>query len=147
MEDGAIHFSESLFNSHLSFRPLVHALKKNIREGGPGMQKLYGQVVEQFEKYPELMSTIHDHSLLFKHAELIEELLSSVFPPTSAIVIHGVSLPFKYQTVYASPLFRTLLLKPGTNEISIPQGEVGDSLNREKLHFAYGLILKKIPGL
>ncbi len=143
MEDGVIHFSESLFNSHLSFRPLVNALKKNIKDGNPGMQKLYGQVVQQFEQHSELMEPISDLSVLIPHAELIEELLSAVFPPTSAYLIYGISLPFKNTTVYASPLFKQILLKPGTNEINIPANEAGNELNIDKLQFAYGLILKK----
>lgn len=142
MEDGAIHFSDSLFNSHLSFRPLVNALKKNIEEGNPGMQKLYGQVVLQFEKHPELMGTISDLSLLKQHSELIQELLSAVFPPTTANFMYGVSLPFKNTVVYASPLFKRLLQNE-TNEITVPGSETGDMINREKLHFAYGLVLKK----
>ena len=35
------------------------------------------------------------------------------------------------------------MLKPGTNEINVPEGQIGINLNQEKLHFAYGLILKK----
>ena len=30
MQDGTIHFNESLFNSSLSFKPLVNALKKKL---------------------------------------------------------------------------------------------------------------------
>jgi len=146
MQDGAYHFSESLFNSHLSFRPLVNALKKNITEGNPGMQKLYGNVVKEFESHPELMGAINDLSIIQPHTELIQELLSAVFPPTTANYMYGVSLPFKYQAVYASPLFKTLLLKPGTNEIQIPGSDINDNLNRERLHFAYGLVLKKYLG-
>lgn len=146
MQDGTIHFDEAVFNSSLSFRPLVNALKKNISGGNPGMQKMYGQVISQFESYPELMETITDLSILERHAELIQELLSAVFPPTSANYMHGVSLPFNYHTIYGSPLFQRLLLKPGTHEINIPAGEVGDTINREKLHFAYRLILKKYLG-
>src|SRR5687768_13527604 len=131
MEDGAIHFSESLFNSHLSFRPLVSALKKNIGEENPGMQKLYGQVVAAFEQHPELLGTISDLSVLEPHTELIQALLSAVHPPTT-YYMYGVALPFKNTIVYASPGFKKLLLKPGTNEINIPTNEIGDTLNREK---------------
>ena len=146
MEDGAIHFSESLFNSQLSFRPLVNALKKNIAEGNPGMQKLYGQVVQQFEQHPGLMGPISDLSSLMPYAELIQELLSAVFPPTTANQMYGASLPFKNIAVYASHLFKDLLLKPDSNEIHIPENEISETLNREKLHFAYGLVLKKYLG-
>jgi hypothetical protein len=146
MQDGVLHFSESFLNSHLSFRPLVKALKKNIAEGNPGMQKLYGQVVKEFESHPELMDTINELSILQPHAELIQELLSAVFPPTTANYMYGIALPFKNQAVYASPLFKTLLLKPGTNEINIPDNQASEHLKKEELHFAYSLILKKYLG-
>ncbi len=143
MQEGALDFSESLFNSHLSFRPLVNALKKNITEGNPGMQKLYGKVVLEFESHPELMGTITDLSILEPYSELIQELLSAVFPPTTANYMYGVSIPFKNQTVYASPLFKNLLLKPGTQEMQIPENDINQLLNWERLHFAYGVVLKK----
>jgi hypothetical protein len=146
MQDGALHVSESLFNSILSFRPLVIALKKNITEGNPGMQKLYGNVVKEFESHPELMCPIKDLSIIKPHTELIQELLSAVFPPTTANYMYGVSIPFKYQSIYVSPRFKSELLKPGTHEINIPENDTGDNQNLVKLHFAYGLILKKYLG-
>ncbi len=146
MQEGALLFDESLFNSNLSFCPLVRALKKNIAEGNPGMKKLYGHVVEEFESHPELMDIITDMDVLLPHTELIEALLSSVFPPTTANYMYGASLPFKNQAVYASPRFSSML-KPGTNEINVPPGQVGIDLNEEKLQFAYGLILKKYLGV
>ena len=146
MQDGALLFDEKLFNAYLSFQPLVMALKKNIEEGNPGMKKLYGQVVEEFESHPELMTTITDLSILDSHSELIEELLSAVFPPTTANYMYGVAIPFKHQAVYTSPLFKTML-KPGTNEIDVPESQAGINLGQEKLHFAYGLLLKKYLGV
>jgi hypothetical protein len=146
MQDGTLLFSESLFNSHLSFKPLVTALKKNIKEGNPGMQKLYGSVVKEFESHPELMGTITDLSIINPHTELIQELLSAVFPPTTANYMYGVSIPFKNQTIYASPLFKSLLLNSNTQEMQIPGSEINELLNRERLHFAYGLVLKKYLG-
>lgn len=145
MQDGVFIYNESHIRSHLSFCPLVKALKKNIEEGNPGMKKLYGRVVKEFEQHPELMSTITDLDKLLPHSELIEELLSAVFPPTTANFMYGVSIPFKQQAVYASPRFKTML-KPGTNEIHVPEGEVSSFLDQERLQFAYGLILKKYLG-
>lgn len=148
MQDGKLNIHESLFNSYLSFRPLVSALKKNIKDGNPGMQKLYGRVVREFEAHPELLETITDTRILHPHTELIEELLSAVFPPTTANFMYGVAMPFKFMAVYVSPKFKTLLLKPGTNEIQVPgnKADVGANLNQQRLQFAYGLILNKYLG-
>jgi hypothetical protein len=143
MQDGVLHPTVYTFNSHLSFRPLLEALKENIAKGNPGMQKLYGQVVREFESHPELMEPITDFNVARKHSELIEELLSAVFPPTTANYMYGVAIPFSTEAVYASPHFQELLLKPGTREIDVPRDKRGDTANHEQLHFALGLILKK----
>ncbi len=139
-------FNDAIFNSYLSFRPLVTALKKNISEGNHGMKKLYGQVVADMESHPVLLEPISDLTLLEPHTQLIEELLSAVFPPTTTNFMYGISLPFKFQAVYVSPLFKEILLKPGTNEINVPENQVGLSLSHEKLNLAYSLILKKYLG-
>ena len=148
MQSGTLSFDESLFNSRLSFRPLLAALKKNIAEGNPGVQKLYGRVVTEFESHPELMQDIDDLSILTPYAELIEELLASIFPPTSSSHenLYAVTLPFKFQTVYTSTLFHHLFIKPGTSEVKVPDDATGIKLNKEKMEFAYGMILKKYCG-
>ncbi len=146
MQENVLLVEESLFNSRLSFHPLVKALKKNIDEGNPGMKKLYGNVVTQFESHPELMNAITNLDLLTSNTELIEELLSAVFPPTTANFMYGVAIPFTLEAVYASPRFISML-KPGTHEINVPEGLAANNLDQQRLQFAYGLILKKYLGV
>ena len=146
MQENVLLVEESLFNSRLSFYPLVKALKKNIDEGNPGMKKLYGNVVKQFESHPELMNAITNLNLLTSNTELIEELLSAVFPPTTANFMYGVAIPFTQQAVYASPRFNSML-NPGTNEINVPKSLVANNLDQQRMQFAYGLILKKYLGV
>ncbi len=129
--------------SLLSFRPLVNMLKKNIAEGNAGMQKLYGQVVAEIEKHPHLLETITDLNIVRQHSELIEELLSAVFPPTTANFMYAVALPFSFTAIYASPKFETLMLNPGTNQIKMPETADLEHIQNERLQFAYSLILKK----
>lgn len=148
MQNETLPFDESLINCRLSFRPLVTALKKNMAEGNPGVQKLYGNVVAEFESHPGLMENISDLGVLLPHAELIEELLAAIFPPTSSSHenIYAIALPFKFQTVYTSRLFHHLFIKPGTNEVNMPDSATSFSLSRERLQFAYGMILRKYCG-
>lgn len=146
MQNGSLDINDLTFNSCLSFKPLVMSLKKNIAEGNPGMNKLYGEVVSQFELHPELLNTISDLSTVKHHSELIEELLSAVFPPTTSNYMYGVLMPFKNEAVYVSPVFKEQLLKPGTNEVEIPKSPNTEENNIDKIHFAYGLILNKYMG-
>ena len=145
---GEFYFDESRISSRLSLKPLIRALKKNIEQGNSGVKKLYGKVVSELESHPELLSPITDLSLLKPHTELLEELMTSIFPPTTVSHdnLHAVSLPFKFQTVYSTKVFRHLFLKPDSDEINIPDSPTGVNLNQEKLQFAYDLILKKFCG-
>lgn len=148
METGSFQPNDSNINSRLSFRPLVEALKKNIAQGNSSEQKLFGPVIAEFESHPELMQPMTDLSVVNSHLELIGELLSILFPPTASVHenIYAVSLPFQFKTIYTSKLFHHLFLKPGTNEINIPEGEIGQNLYKEKLRYAYTLVLKKFCG-
>ncbi len=146
MQNRSANINHNTFNSRLCFKPLVMALKKNIAEGNPGMKKLYGQVVEQFESHPELLEAAIDLSALKHHNELIEELLSAVFPPTTSNFMYGVLIPFSNTPVYVSPKFKELLINPQTNEVKIPESPETEEIMQERLHFAFGLILKKYLG-
>jgi hypothetical protein len=137
-----------MFNSRLSFQPLLNVLKKNINEGKPGAQKLYGDLVEKIEATPELLQPFSEFLLPEVHTEMIEMLLAILFPPSISEQgnLYAVSFPFKFKVIYSSRLFQNMFLKPGTNEIKIPDDNIKTSLNHEKLDFAYRIILKKFFG-
>jgi GAF domain-containing protein len=138
--------SENQFNSYISFRLLIETLKKMIAEGNPGSQKLYGDLVRKAEATPELLAPTADLSLLEPHTELVEMLLATIFPPTNADSDHlyAVALPFRYEILYASPLFKQLFMRTGSNLVQVPANLIGESLNEDKLRFAYHQILKKL---
>ncbi|HYC40954.1 MAG TPA: hypothetical protein VEB63_10770 [Chitinophagaceae bacterium] len=148
MPASTITYDDSLINSRLSFRPLIKALKKNIGDGNPGIKKLYGGVVAEFESHAELMQPIGDLEVLKPYGELIEELLASIFPPTSSPHenIYAIAFPFKFEMVYTSRLFHHLFIKAGSNELNLADTATSESLNRERMQFAYELILKKYCG-
>src|SRR5690242_17387285 len=96
-------FNNFVFNSRLSFMPLINSLKKTIAGEGEGHQKLYGELINNFESIPELLQPIEDLSLLQKHNDLIEMLLSTAFPlaGSEADYLYAVAVPFTFNTVYA----------------------------------------------
>jgi hypothetical protein len=123
-------------------------LKKNIADGNPGMQKLYAHLINEIEAQPQLLEAISDLDVLKPHFELIQQILATIFPPTTSghENLHAVALPFTFHTVYYSRLFQLLFLKPGTEEINVPHDKIGENLNKEKLYFACQMILKKYLG-
>ena len=138
-----------VFNSKLSFLPLLTSLKKTIAEGKPGFQKLYGQVIERFESFPELMKPIDDLTLLDKHQELIEILLDILFSPVNSGPDNSfaVTLPFTFHTIYSSRSFQHSFLKKGSKEIIVPNSDMAYKLFSEKLLYAYYMILSEFSDI
>lgn len=140
------HTDQMHFKSSISFKPLLDVLKRALNHGSsPGTKKLYQGIIIYTESHPELLNPIIDLSSLEEHREWMEMLLSIVFPPTANEheSLYSVSIPFTYQTIYTSRLFHMLFIKPGTQEIKIPDDETGKDIEHDRLLGAYNLILKK----
>lgn len=134
------------YNSKVSFLPLLNLLKRTLdHSSSGGAKKLYSGVLNYTDQYPELLKPIDDLAVLDSHKEWIEMLLSIIFPPTASEqeVLYTVSLPFSYRTIYSSRLFQILFLRPGTNDIKIPDTETGKDIEHDRLIGAYNLILRR----
>jgi hypothetical protein len=144
MSNEVVRNEEFVFNSRLSFQPLISTLKKTISEGKPGAQKLYGDLIKKIESIPELSQPFSDLSLLKPHAEIIEMLLATLFPPAIAEHenLYAVGFPFRFNVIYSSRLFQARFLKPGTTEINVPEN-IRQSLIDSRQNFAYCQIFKK----
>src|SRR5258706_10854803 len=147
MSNEVTRYDDFVFNSRLSFQPLINILKKTIHEGKPGTQKLYGDLISRIENIPDLLQPFSDISLLNSYAEVIEMLLATLFPPTAAEHenLYAVAYPFKSNIIYSSRSFQSMFLKPGTSEINVPDS-IHHKMNHNKLNFAYCLILEKYLG-
>jgi hypothetical protein len=137
------------FNSVLSLQPLVLVLKKMMVEGKPGAKRLYQDLLNEIEAFPPLLQPIEDTSSLKEHKSLVETLLSTIFPPStnSSQGIYAISLPFRSETIYASPAFAALFLKEDDVTISIPSQKINIDVARANLSLAYHLILQKFYSL
>ena len=134
-----------LFNSQISFKPLIKALKHAIESGQPGASGLYGNLVTELEQNPVFMQPITDPKTLTENSELVNKLLATVFPASLSYSdsLYGIGRPFHNDIIYASSKFRQAFMKPGTNEVHIPNEKIQENLEREKIQFAYHLILNK----
>lgn len=141
--------NKSSINSLLSLQPLVDVLKKMVAEDKPGARRLYKSLLEEIDARPELLQPIPDISTLTGHAPLVETLLATIFPPSSAKYegIYAISYPFHFETIFSSPKFKELFLKEGSNEIVVPDKEANVSISRASLNLAYNIILKKFYSL
>ncbi len=137
------------FNSTLSLQPLVMVLKKMIVEGKPGAKRLYQGLLDEIERIPALLQPIKNTTVLKEHALLIETLLSTIFPPSTASNqgIYAVCTPFQAETIYASPAFKDLFIKDDSGGISIPDHKTNVNIGKASLSLAYNLILSKFYSL
>ena len=132
-------------NSLLSLQPLVAVLRKMISEGKPGAKKLYEGLIREVESKPALLKPMADISALSEDAELVETILSTIFPPSTSSNqgTYAITLPFHIETVYASPAFKELFLKADSNTIYFSDSRTGIDVSHTSLCLAYDLILKK----
>jgi hypothetical protein len=136
------------YNSKISFKPLLDVLTRTLNHRSAGTKKLYKGLLEYAEAHPELLNAFEDHDKLEEHREWMEMLLSIVFPPTANEHenLYSVTVPFTYQTIYSSRLFRMMFFMPGTMEIKMPDDETGMDIEHDRLMGAYNLILKKFSN-
>ena len=146
MKKRSIIPGDELFNSRLSFKPLVNVLQKSIDDGKPGASGLYNGLLTELSSYPLLLQPITDSKMLEDNKPLIEKLLATVFPVSlsEADCFYAVGKPFRNEIIYASSSFKSKFMKPGSTEVLIPNQDIQDNLQIEKLHFAYGVSFKSI---
>ncbi|MCW3073097.1 MAG: hypothetical protein JWP69_166 [Flaviaesturariibacter sp.] len=136
------------FNSLLSLKPLVSVLKKMIAEGKPGARQLYQGLLNDIEAKPELLAPMEDADLLMPHNELVETLLSTIFPPSTSANegMFAVCFPFRSETVFASGPFKQQFHINGDSQIIAPDNKTNFTIAKASLNLAYDLILRKFYG-
>ncbi len=98
------------FRRELSLAPLVAAWERAAAE--PGIAgEVARTVCRGLETAPELRAPIGDLAVLDRHRELVEVLMSRVFPTASGAQDYAAAtVPFQLRAVYATPSFQRLLL-------------------------------------
>ena len=100
------------------------------------------QVFDEAAKAPELLNPIHDLSVLDRHRELVDVLMTEVFPPASWVTDYAAAmLPFQLKSFYCTPAFKQLVSdsKGGVRgRINLDQ----DAVLSARILNAYALILR-----
>jgi hypothetical protein len=132
--------------SVLSFRPLVNALEKTIKEGRVGVGQLYRELLDKVYQHPELLEPIRNLDILDTHKELIDQLMSTVFPVTLSEDedLYGGAIPFQFQMFYSSRKLRENFLDNIGRNIVMPDCGTEQTLFNEKLLGAYQLVLSRL---
>src|SRR5213594_294568 len=135
------------FRTELSLAPLIRFWTQLSAYSELGRGPLPGIVREKIKQAPELSAVIDDVSVIGKHRQLVDLMMSAMFPPAFWQQEYGAALfPFQLRAFYATSLFRRTLM----NDDGTLQGRVnGDEqrLGAAKLLLAYELILERTYGI
>jgi hypothetical protein len=69
------------FKTRLSLGPLLDFWERLLAEGKCGMSSLESDIRKKLGEAPELREPIEDLTILEKHQETVDLLMSAVFPP------------------------------------------------------------------
>ncbi len=135
------------FRCELSLEPLIAFWTRTLAHEGSAKAKLAQIVGEEIRKAPELAGTIEDLSVIERHRDLVDVLMSAVFPPASWEQEYGAAMfPFQLRGFYATPLMRRLLM----SEDGAIQGRVNldtPMVAAMRMGYAYALVLRRLYGI
>src|SRR5215510_8057006 len=135
------------FRCELSLAPLIAFWTHVSAYSEFGRGPLPGIIREKARQAPELAGVIEDVSLVGKHQELVDLMMSAMFPPAFWEQEYRAALfPFQLHAFYATSAFRRSLM----NEDGTLRGRVNldaQRLEAVKLLLAYELILERRYGV
>src|SRR2546427_5396280 len=135
------------FRTELSLAPLIRFWTQLSAYSELGRGPLPGIVRERIKQAPELSAVVDDVSVIAKHRQLVDLMMSAMFPPAFWEQEYGAALfPFQLRAFYATSLFRrTLMNDDGTlhGRVNVDEQRLGAA----KLLLAYELILERTYGI
>jgi hypothetical protein len=99
------------FTCELSLAPLVAFWQQASAEHHPMQAALSANIQQALRKTPALLEPIEDLSLIAAHKDLVDAMMTAVFPPATWHNTYAAALcPFQMQSFYATPSFERLML-------------------------------------
>src|SRR5215471_14443185 len=135
------------FASELSLAPLAAFWQQTMHPAHPVEGALVAQVQQALQETPALLESITDGSVIAQHQEIVDTLMSVIFPRASGDEVHAAALwPFYLRSFYATPAFtRRLLTEDGC--MSGRPNVDEDLIEQIRTLYAYALVLERVYGL
>ncbi|MGQ4809037.1 hypothetical protein NKDENANG_02433 [Candidatus Entotheonellaceae bacterium PAL068K] len=136
------------FTYELSLVPLIEFWNQDLSAGDHTVGSVLNTAVrEALRQAPALLDPIEDLGVIAQHRELVDILMTQVFPQAFWQQTHAAALlPFHLQSFYATPSFEQLLsAEDGTLRGQVNVDE--HTLDHVRLLHAYAFILKQVYGI
>jgi hypothetical protein len=135
------------FRCELSLAPLITFWTQISAYHEFGRGPLPGVVREKIRQAPALAGVIDDPEIIARHKEVVDLMMSAMFPPAFWEQEYGAALfPFQLRAFYATSAFRRSLM----NEDGTLQGRINvdhERLATIKVLLAYELVLQRTYGI
>jgi len=137
------------FTCQLSLAPLIAFWQQAISTQHPIKEAMARMVQDQLHQAPELFEPITDQAIIAQHRELVDMLMSVVFPRASWEQAYAAALlPFHLQkSFYATPSFERLGMADEDGTLRGRMNTDGQTLAHVKILHAYAFILQKVYGI
>jgi hypothetical protein len=136
------------FSCQLSLAPLIAFWQQAISTQHPIKAAIASMVQDKVRQAPELLEPITDQAIIAQHRELVDMLMSVVFPPASWEQAYAAALlPFHLQSFYATPSFERLGMADEDGTLRGRMNMDGQTLAQVKILHAYAFILQKVYGI
>jgi len=140
-------FKDFPFKTVLSFQPLIDFWEKELFRGNEYKSELIKITLDKVKEIPELNKPVEDLSILEKHKDIIDLLMSVIYPATQRERQISASVaPFSFNFFYKSPAFEKILPKEETFKIE-KIGLDPKAIFLDKVINAYLLILDQLYGV
>ncbi len=131
------------FRAVLSFEALIERLNQMNSDSRAARLCQMDNLRQMLSQAPELHGPIEDLSILERHQDLVQSLMSFVFPPLYwDQEAFGAIIPFSMEPIFVSPQFQRLFLDEGGSfhgRLNLDD----ETFNRGRIIRAYLFILKK----
>jgi hypothetical protein len=136
------------FTCTLSLAPLIAFWQQALSTRHPIRGVLASMVQDQLRQAPELLEPITDQAIIAQHRELVDMLMSVVFPRASWEQAYAAALlPFHLQSFYATPAFERLGMADEDGTLRGRMNTDGQTLAQVKILHAYAFILQQVYGI
>src|SRR5262252_10818746 len=143
-----VHAIPFPFTCQLSLAPLLAFWQEALATQHPIKAAIASMVQDQVRQAPELLEPITDLAFLAQHRELVDMLMSAVFPRASWDQAYAAALlPFHLQSFYATPSFERLGMADEDGILRARMNTDGQTLAQVKILHAYAFILHKVYGI
>lgn len=136
-----------LFESKLSFTNLIGFWQVRTNDPNPFISASAKEVIKRVEEVPEFLAPITDLSLLEKHPDIVQLIMSAVFPPAlSEDDITTVMVPFAPIDVYSTRAHKNLMAIAGSYDAFMTEPERREMVSK-KVMTAYAAIMQMFYGI